>query len=177
MNQISLEKLSSSHQAHQGHMPSAVLGVFVWPHWWPSHAGLLLEGTSLLVAMLWPAKGHTSVQLLLPPSMGCTGMICLILLKPHQCPVQNRADCPSPKREKQMLSCLSEAHAAEPGLKPAGFWPESDPGSLVFSYFCLACSISQMKDIQSPDSLPLWAFWLLRAVISPMGCCYNFCWV
>lgn len=53
-----------------------------------------------------------------------------------------------------MLSFLSEAHAAEPGLKPADFWPESDPDSLVFSYFCLARSISQMKDIQSPDSLP-----------------------
>lgn len=53
-----------------------------------------------------------------------------------------------------MLSCLLEAHVAERGLKPAGFWPESDPDSLVFSYFCLAWSISQMKDIQSPDSLP-----------------------
>lgn len=66
-----------------------------------------------------------------------------------------------------MLSCISGAHAAEPGLKSASFWPESEPGSLVFSYFCLAWSMSQMKDIQSPDSLQQRAFWLLKTVISP----------
>lgn len=154
-------------------------GCSVWPHWWPSHVGLLLEGASLLAGTLWPANGHTSVQLLHPPSMGCTGMIPLHSPKTAQMPCsgQSRLCLSSPKREKRMLSCLSEAHAAEPGLKPAGFWPESDPDSLVFSYFCLAWSISQMKDIQSPDSLPQWEFWLLKAVISRMGCCCNFCWV
>lgn len=130
----------------------------------------------LLAAMLWPANGHTSVQLLHPLPMGCTGMIHLHPPKTPQMPCSEQSRlCPSPKREKQMLSCLLEAHVAERGLKPAGFWPESDPDSLVFSYFCLAWSISQMKDIQSPDSLPQRTFWLLKAVISPMRCCCNFC--
>lgn len=37
-------------------------------------------------------------------------------------------------------------------LASASFWPAIEPGSLVLSYFCLAWSISQMKDIQSLDS-------------------------
>lgn len=37
-------------------------------------------------------------------------------------------------------------------LASASFWPAIELGSLVLSYFCLAWSISQMKDIQSLDS-------------------------
>lgn len=38
-------------------------------------------------------------------------------------------------------------------LALASFWPEFEPDSLVVSYFCLAWSTVQMKDIQSLDSL------------------------
>lgn len=152
--------------AHLATPASRVTGVF------------LLEATSALEAMLWLANRHASGRLPHPPSIRCRGMI--HLHSPNSpkmpCAEQTRL-CPSPKSEKQMVSRISEAHEAEPGLKSASFWPESEPGSLVFSYFCLAWSISQMKDIQSPDNLQQWAFWILKTVISPMACCCNFCWV
>lgn len=139
-----------------------------WPHWLAESQGLLLEGAPSLEVMLPPANGHASGELLHPSlSIGYTGIHLHSPNTPKPPCSEQTTLCPSPKSEKKMLSCISETHVAEPGLKSASFWPESEPGSLVFSYFCLAWSISQMKDIQSPDSFQQRAFWILKTVISP----------
>lgn len=132
---------------------------------WPSHGGILLEGAPSPEEMLWPTNRHVPGRLLHPSSIGCAGMIHLHSPNPLKmfCSEEARL-CPLPKSKKQMLSCISEAHAAEPGLKSASFWPESEPVSLVFSYFCLAGSISEVKDIQGPDSLPT------GSILDPQNC-------
>lgn len=81
-----------------------------------------------------------------PVPTGVTGMIPYTLNPRSNLCSSDQA--PSSTKERQTLSQKPMWQE----LASASFWPAIELGSLVLSYFCLAWSISQMKDIQSLDS-------------------------
>lgn len=79
------------------------------------------------------------------------GMIPCTLLTP-QSALFKPGQALSLTKQKNKHRALSQRSMWQ-DLALASFWPEFEPDSLVVSYFCLAWSIVQMKDIQSLDSL------------------------